>query len=67
MTAKNAADATMKRTMLRAGLRAVLLTDHSKFGKVAPHFVGPLDSLHAIVTDAPAEWLATSGPQIIVA
>jgi DeoR/GlpR family transcriptional regulator of sugar metabolism len=67
MTAKHAADADMKRAMLRAGLRAVLLADHSKFGKLAPHFVGPLASLHAIVTDVPAKWLSSKGPRVILA
>jgi len=67
MTAHHAPDATMKRAMLAAGLRTVLLADHSKFGSVAPHLVGPISSVHTIVTDRKPRWLATAGPQIIVA
>ena len=67
MTARHAADASMKRAMLRAGLRPVLLVDHSKFGQVAPHFVGPLTALHAVVTDRTTKWLTKAGPRIIVA
>ena len=67
MTVQHAPDATMKRAMLAAGLRTVLLVDHTKFGGLAPNFVGPLDSVHAIVTDKKTPWLAKAGPRIIVA
>ena len=53
--------------MLAAGLRTVLLTDHTKFGTVAPHFVGPIDSVQTIVTDKKPQWLANAGPKIVVA
>ena len=66
MTAKHAEDATIKRAMLRSGMRAVLLTDHSKFDQVAPHFVAPIDQLHAVVTDQATDWLAHAGPQVIL-
>jgi DeoR/GlpR family transcriptional regulator of sugar metabolism len=67
MTAHHAPDAAMKRAMLAAGLRTVLLTDHTKFGTVAPHFVGPIDSVQTIVTDKKPQWLANAGPKIVVA
>jgi len=57
----------MKRAMLAAGLRTVLFTDHTKFGNVAPHFVGPLASVQTIVTDKKPQWLANAGPRIVVA
>lgn len=67
LTVQHAADAAMKRAMLEAGLRTVLLVDHTKFGNVAPHYVGPLEAVHTIVTDKKASWLANAGPKIIVA
>jgi len=45
----------------------VLLADHTKFGVVAPHFVGRLDSVQTIVTDKKPQWLANAGPKIVVA
>ena len=67
MTVQHAPDATMKRAMLTAGSRVVLLADHTKFGSLAPHFVGSLDSLYAVVTDKRTRWLAGAGPKLIVA
>jgi DeoR/GlpR family transcriptional regulator of sugar metabolism len=67
MTAQHAPDAALKRAMLAAGLRTVLLTDHTKFGTVAPHFVGPIDAVQTIVTDQKPRWLANAGPKIVVA
>jgi DeoR family glycerol-3-phosphate regulon repressor len=67
MTVHHAPDAAMKRAMLAAGLRTVLLADHTKFGSVAPHFVGPIDAVQTIVTDKKPQWLANAGPKIVVA
>lgn len=67
MTVQHAPDATMKRAMLTAGSRVVLLADHSKVGGLAPHFVGLLDSVYAVVTDKRTKWLASAGPRLIVA
>lgn len=67
MTAKHAQDATIKRAMLKSGLKAVLLADHSKFDQVAPHYVGPLEALHAVVTDETRDWLAGSGVRVLLA
>ncbi|HEX2734209.1 MAG TPA: DeoR/GlpR family DNA-binding transcription regulator [Polyangiaceae bacterium] len=67
MTAHHAPDAAMKRALLSAGLQSVLLADHTKFGAVAPHFVGSVDSVQTIVTDEKPHWLANAGPKIIVA
>lgn len=67
LTVQHASDATMKRAMLAAGLRTVLVVDHTKFDSVAPHYVGPLDAVHTIVTDKRAPWLAKAGPKLIVA
>lgn len=67
MTAHHAPDAAMKRAMLAAGLRTVLLADHTKFDTIAPNFVGPIESVQTIVTDENPPWLANAGPQIVVA
>ena len=67
MTATHCEDATLKRTMLRSGMKAVLLTDHGKFDQVAPHFVAPLSALHVVVTDVAADWLGKTGVRVILA
>ncbi len=67
LTAQHAPDAIMKRAMLEAGLRTVLLADQTKFGSVAPHYVGAIAAVHTIVTDKKTQWLANAGPKLIVA
>ena len=39
------------RAILKVGRQVVLVTDHTKFGRIATAFLAPLESLHTIVTD----------------
>jgi DeoR/GlpR family transcriptional regulator of sugar metabolism len=57
VTEEDAPDAAMKRAMIASGMRSVLLADHSKFGRLAKHFVSSIDGMHALVTDEPPAWL----------
>ncbi|CAG7600256.1 Glucitol operon repressor [Paenibacillus solanacearum] len=43
--------ANIKTMMLDNASQAVLVTDHSKFGKVHSAFVSPLSSIHHLITD----------------
>lgn len=47
-------DAAVKRAMITAAARTVVLADRTKLGQVEPHLVAGLDSLVALVTDDPA-------------
>lgn len=40
------------RAILKAGRRVVLVTDHTKFRRIATAFLAPLESVHTIVTDS---------------
>jgi DeoR family glycerol-3-phosphate regulon repressor len=51
VTASEASDAEIKRRMLAASRRALLVADHSKFGRNEPHWVAPLARFEAVVTD----------------
>lgn len=48
------------RTILKIGQRVVLVTDHTKFGRVATAFLAPLQVVHTIVTDSetPEEYVS---------
>ena len=50
----------IKRAMMRAAGRSVLMVDHTKFGRVALHRVAPLSDWDLVLTDdqAPEEALA---------
>lgn len=42
----------VKRAFMRCAARTVLLVDHAKFGRPAPHLLGPLADFSLVVTDA---------------
>jgi DeoR/GlpR family transcriptional regulator of sugar metabolism len=48
------------RAILRIGERVVLVTDHTKFGRVATAFLAPLEVVHSIVTgsETPEEYVS---------
>ncbi|WP_036746755.1 DeoR/GlpR family DNA-binding transcription regulator [Paenibacillus sp. UNC451MF] len=52
--------ANIKTMMLENASQAVLVTDHSKFGKVHSAFVSPLSNIHHLITDqlTPADDIA---------
>lgn len=41
----------VKRAMLRAAARNILLADHTKLGRVALHRVAPLNAFERVITD----------------
>lgn len=52
LTTPSMLEAEMKRKMIRAGKRVVLLADHSKFGRIAFARVADLSQIHHLITDA---------------
>jgi len=42
----------VKRAFMRCAARSVLLVDHAKFGRPAPHLLGPLTDFHLVITDS---------------
>jgi DeoR family fructose operon transcriptional repressor len=64
------AEAAIKRALVRAAARTVVLADHSKIGRTELAVVAPLASVDAVVTDsgvAPelAEEIETAGPRVV--
>ena len=60
------------RAFASAATQTIILADHTKFGKVAPALVMPLDKIHVIVTDRElspviAESLQGMGIQVLLA
>jgi DeoR/GlpR family transcriptional regulator of sugar metabolism len=41
-----------RRAMLSHAAQSVLMVDHAKFGRPAPHLLGPLDGFDLLITDA---------------
>jgi DeoR/GlpR family transcriptional regulator of sugar metabolism len=41
-----------RRAMISHSARTVLMVDHAKFGRPAPHLLGRLDGFDLLVTDA---------------
>jgi len=61
----------VRRAFLANSRRRVLLVDHAKFGRPAPHLLGPVSAFDTIVTDAGVdaedlETLRASGAEVIV-
>lgn len=72
LTTPDSAEAAVKRAIIGAAQRAVLLADHTKFG--ADHFAkfGSVDQLDAIVTDSALDdricrELESAGPRVVLA
>jgi DeoR/GlpR family transcriptional regulator of sugar metabolism len=42
----------VKRALMECSVRRVLLVDHAKFGRPAPHLLCPVDAFEVLVTDA---------------
>nr|WP_281376986.1 hypothetical protein [Deinobacterium chartae] len=61
------ADAALKRAMVAAGLRTLLLADHTKRDQTVPHRVLAPQDLGTVVTDRPWPELAALGVQVVVA
>ncbi|HEY3234581.1 MAG TPA: DeoR/GlpR family DNA-binding transcription regulator [Polyangiaceae bacterium] len=45
-------EAASDRVILKSGRQVILVADHTKCGRVATGFVGPLEAVHTLVTDA---------------
>lgn len=67
VTAVEEADAMLKRAMVRAARRTLVLADHSKVGGVAPYHVADWSDVHTLVTDQPWPALADRGVTVRVA
>jgi DeoR/GlpR family transcriptional regulator of sugar metabolism len=72
LTHSQIVEVSTDRAFANAATQTIILADHTKFGKVAPALVMPLDKVHVIVTDrglAPdiVESLTAKGIQVILA
>jgi DeoR family transcriptional regulator, fructose operon transcriptional repressor len=70
LTTTDEASATMKRAVIAAARRVVVLTDHTTIGIDDPVVFGSLPDIDTIITDsgvdpALAQALAAAGPQVI--
>jgi len=65
-------EADIKKALIQAARRVVLVTDSSKFGKVSTTFFAELSAVHAVITDEGVsgeqrEMLANLGIELIIA
>ena len=72
LTHSQIVEVSTDRAFARAATQTIILADHTKFGKVAPALVMPIEKVHVIVTDrdlAPdiVESLSASGIKVILA
>lgn len=65
LTASHPGDAALKRAMVEASCRRVLLADAAKFDQVRPHPVAPLAQIEQVITDRAPEWLETTVPDVM--
>jgi len=65
VSATDLGDAEVKRAMVSASLRKVLVADHTKLATVQPWFVAPLSSFDLFVTDRPVAW-SGQGPAVCI-
>jgi DeoR family transcriptional regulator, fructose operon transcriptional repressor len=71
LTTPDMAEASVKRALIDAARRTVVLADHSKFGREDFARVAPLASIDTVVTDSGlddefADDLANAGPRIVI-
>lgn len=72
MTTPDIAEASVKRALINAARRTVVLADHSKFGREDFALVAPISSIDTVVTDSStdAEFIdeiESIGPRVVVA
>jgi DeoR/GlpR family transcriptional regulator of sugar metabolism len=67
VTAADEADAAVKRAMIAAAARTMILADHSKQRSVSPFAVASWREVHTLVTDRPWQELAAFGVEVLVA
>jgi DeoR/GlpR family transcriptional regulator of sugar metabolism len=67
ITASDEADAAIKRAMISAATRTLILADHSKQQNVAPFVVATWPQVHTLVTDRAWPEVAALGVQVKVA
>ncbi|MFC4637706.1 DeoR/GlpR family DNA-binding transcription regulator [Deinococcus hohokamensis] len=69
VTSVSDADAAVKRAMVQAAEKTVVLADSSKAEQIAPHLVAPFSRLYAVVTDEAyvARALEESGAHVLLA
>lgn len=66
VTVTDEEDAQIKRRMVAAGLRTVVLADHSKRDQVVAHLVLPPEEMTTVVTDEPWPELEAVGVQVLI-
>lgn len=71
LTTPDIAEAIVKRALIAAARRTVVLADHSKFGREDFARVAPLSSIDTVITDTGlddelAEDLETAGPRVVI-
>lgn len=72
LTTPDMAEAIVKRALMAAARRTVVLADHSKFGREDFARVAPLSDVDTVITDSGidadlAEDLESSGPRVVIA
>ncbi len=72
LTHSQIVEVSTDRALASAATQTIILADHTKFGKVAPALVMPLEKVHVIVTDRDlaadiVESLCAKGIQVILA
>jgi len=72
LTHSQIVEVSTDRALASAATQTIILADHTKFGKVAPALVMPLEKVHVIVTDRElaadiVESLCAKGIQVILA
>ena len=71
LTTPDIAEATVKRALIEAARRTVVLADHSKFGREDFARVAPLSVVDTVITDVEldvelAEDIETAGPRVVI-
>jgi len=66
------AETMTDRAILKIGQEVIVVADHSKFGRIAPALLAPIESIHILITDSQTsehyiENLTSRGLKVIVA